>query len=59
MHTRGLSAAEADAMMAAQMPAAEKRARADYVIENGGDREHLAAQAHTVWRALARVVPRG
>ena len=36
MRDRGLSAADADAMIAAQWPAESKRARADYVIDNDG-----------------------
>ncbi len=50
---RGLSPAEADAMIAAQMPSALKRARADYIIENSGTREALAAQADALWHSLA------
>lgn len=49
---RGLSADEAMAMIAAQMPAELKRARSDYVIENVTDRAALAAQVDDVWRAL-------
>ncbi len=52
METRGLSAEEVDAMMAAQMPAEGKRRRADFVIENGGTREELAERAREV---LARI----
>jgi len=52
MHDRGLSAADADAMIAAQMPAEQKRARAHYVIENDGTREALDAQVDAVWTAL-------
>jgi dephospho-CoA kinase len=50
---RGLSPAEADAMIAAQMPSALKRARADYIIENSSSREALAAQADALWHSLA------
>ncbi len=52
MRDRGLSAAEADAMIAAQQSAAEKRARADFVIENDGSREALDARVDEVWRQL-------
>lgn len=52
MRDRGLSAAEADAMIAAQHSAEEKRARADFVIENDGTREALDAQVDEVWRQL-------
>jgi dephospho-CoA kinase len=49
---RGLSEAEARAMIRAQMPASEKRARSDYVIDNDGDRATLERAASEVWRAL-------
>ena len=52
MDTRGLSAEEVDAMMAAQMPAEHKRQRADFVIENGATRAELAERAGKV---LARI----
>jgi dephospho-CoA kinase len=42
------------AMLAAQMPAELKRARADYVIENAGTRAELEARVDAVWRALER-----
>ncbi|GJG88176.1 dephospho-CoA kinase [Gemmatimonadetes bacterium T265] len=54
---RGLRADEAMAMIAAQMPAELKRARSDYVVENTGGRDALAARVDEVWRALeARAV---
>ncbi len=52
MRDRGLSAAEADAMIAAQLPAADKRHRADYVIDNDGSRAELDAKVDAVWTAL-------
>ncbi|MBA3853652.1 MAG: dephospho-CoA kinase [Gemmatimonas sp.] len=52
MRDRGLSASDADAMIAAQMPAAEKRPRAHYIIENDSSREALAAQVDALWKAL-------
>jgi dephospho-CoA kinase len=54
VHDRGLREDEAMAMVAAQMPAELKRARADHVIENAGTREALAARVDEVWRALER-----
>lgn len=57
---RDLAPAEADRMIAAQLPAGPKRARSDYVIENDGDRDELERQAAEVWRALrARATPSG
>lgn len=56
MESRGLARAEAQAVMDAQAPAAEKRRRADFVVRNDGSREALAAQAAEVLDALRRSV---
>ena len=45
LRDRGLSAAEAEAMIAAQRPAEAKRARADWILENDGS---LAALDHAI-----------
>jgi dephospho-CoA kinase len=42
---RGLSPADADARLAAQLPIDEKARRADFVVENAGPPEALAAKA--------------
>lgn len=52
VHRRGIGAAEARRMMAAQMPAAMKRARADVVIENESDLKALRRSVERVWREL-------
>jgi dephospho-CoA kinase len=49
---RGLPADEAERLMAAQQPAAEKRARSHFVIDNDGDRASLERAARQVWTAL-------
>jgi dephospho-CoA kinase len=49
---RGLPPAEADRMMQAQRPAAAKRVRSDYVIENDGDMPALERAAARVWQSL-------
>lgn len=54
MRDRGLSHEEAVQMIAAQMPAELKRARADFVIENAGTREQLADRVREVWDAITR-----
>lgn len=51
---RGLRETEAMEMIAAQMPADLKRARADYVIDNAGTRAALQRQVDDVWGALVR-----
>lgn len=48
----GISAAEADARIAAQLSLAEKRKRADVVIENDGTIEELARHLGEAWREL-------
>lgn len=50
---RGIDEAEAMKMIAAQMPADLKRARADYVIENAGTREDLESEVDRVWQEIA------
>jgi dephospho-CoA kinase len=55
--TRQFTVAEANAMMAAQMPAAQKRPRAHHVIENDGTLEQLRERAEEVWAQVeARAV---
>lgn len=50
--SRALSPAEADRMMAAQQAPALKRARSDYIIDNGSDLPELERAAAVVWQAL-------
>jgi dephospho-CoA kinase len=49
---RALGHTEAMNMIAAQMPAELKRARADYIIENEGGVEALEKRVDEVWREL-------
>ena len=49
---RGLSAADAARLMAAQRPAAAKRPRSTHVIDNDGDIAQLERRAREVWRRL-------
>lgn len=49
---RGIEEAEAMKMIAAQMPADLKRARADLVIENAGSLEDLEAEVDRVWPSI-------
>jgi dephospho-CoA kinase len=51
---RGLSNAEADAMIAAQMPSDRKRAKSQYVIDNDGSKESLEQKARTVFDELMK-----
>lgn len=52
--TRGMDHTEAMNMIAAQMPAELKRARADYVIENVGTLEDLERDVDALWSSLQR-----
>jgi dephospho-CoA kinase len=52
VETRGLDEAEAMNMIAAQMPAELKRARADYVIENTGPMDSLRQDVDALWESL-------
>ena len=49
----GMTAEDAAALMAAQAPAERKLAAADYVIDNRGSLEDLAAGVDTLWRELS------
>ena len=49
---RGLDHETARGMIAAQMPAEEKRARSDFIIDNDGDLATLERATAKVWRAL-------
>ncbi len=50
---RGLEEPEAMDMVAAQMPAELKRARADWVIENSGSMDDLEREVDRSWDAIA------
>ncbi len=52
--TRGLEETDAMNMIAAQMPADLKRARADYVIENTGSLDDLERDVDALWSSLQR-----
>ncbi len=50
----GLTEAEAQARIDAQMPVAEKAAQADFVIDNGGTLEATLAQVDALWERWRR-----
>ncbi len=52
VNDRGLRDTEAMEMIAAQMPADLKRARADFVIDNAGTLTQLEQRVEDVWSAL-------
>jgi len=49
---RGFTRADAEARIAAQISREERRAAADFVIDNGSDLGHLEAEVDRVWTAL-------
>jgi dephospho-CoA kinase len=51
---RGLTAADARARLASQMPPAEKAARATYVIENNGTRPALEKRVRKLWNRISK-----
>lgn len=57
VHERGLAPGVARSMIEAQLPAAAKRGRADFVIENAGALAELEARAEEVWREIERRSP--
>jgi dephospho-CoA kinase len=52
--SRGMEATDAMNMIASQMPAELKRARADYVIENSGSLQDLERDVDALWSSLQR-----
>jgi dephospho-CoA kinase len=52
MRDRQLTEPDARAMIAAQLPAEQKRPFADYVIENAGSPDELASRVREVWSAI-------
>ena len=52
---RGLSEGEARRVAAAQMPAEEKRARADFVLDNDADIPTLERRAWELWKELEKM----
>lgn len=57
MRRDGLTEEQARARIAAQMPQAEKMARADYVIDNSGSPEATSEQVRRIFRKLVALPP--
>ncbi len=57
LEQRGLERADAEARMAAQATDEERRAVATHLLDNGGTREHLAAQVDALWADLEQLTP--
>ena len=54
----GMSEAKFQAILAKQMPDAEKRARADFVVDTGQGFEHARAQVRDILKQVATMTPR-
>src|SRR5258706_501503 len=54
VNNRGLEETEAMNMIAAQMPAELKRARADHCIDNNGSLDDLERDVDALWSSLQR-----
>jgi dephospho-CoA kinase len=54
----GMSAAKLDSIMSRQMPDAEKRSRADFIVDTGGDLSTTEAQVRAIIACLG-IAPRG
>jgi dephospho-CoA kinase len=52
---RGMSAGAARALVAAQMPAEAKRARAQFIIDNDSDLTSLERRAWETWKEMERL----
>jgi dephospho-CoA kinase len=52
---RGVEQARLDALLARQMPDAEKRRRADFVVDSSRGIEHARAQVHGILEAVAKM----
>ncbi|HEV8150571.1 MAG TPA: dephospho-CoA kinase [Gemmatimonadales bacterium] len=52
LRERGLSPAQADALLGLQLPAGPKRLRSHFVIDNDGSRDTLRERAWQAWRKL-------
>jgi dephospho-CoA kinase len=55
---RGLSLERLEAVLARQMPDAEKRRRADFVVDSAHGIEHARTQVRQILAAVARMPPR-
>jgi len=59
LHKRGLSRAESEARISAQASTEERRAIADWVIENDGSEDELFSEIERLWSdVLPKIVHR-
>jgi dephospho-CoA kinase len=58
MERPGMTEEKFEAILAKQMPDAEKRRRADFIVDSSGDFDHARAQVRDILRAVAKMQPR-
>lgn len=54
----GMTQEKFAAILAKQMPDAEKRRRADFIVDSSGDFDHTRAQVRDILRTVAKMQPR-
>ena len=54
----GMTEEKFEAILAKQMPDAEKRRRADFIVDSSGDFDHARAQVRDILRTVAKMQPR-
>ena len=54
----GMTEEKFAAILAKQMPDAEKRRRADFIVDSSGDFDHARAQVRDILRTVAKMQPR-
>jgi dephospho-CoA kinase len=54
----GMTEEKFNAILAKQLPDAEKRRRADFIVDSSGDFEHARAQVRDILRAVAKMTRR-
>jgi dephospho-CoA kinase len=54
----GMTAEKFASLLAKQMPDAEKRARADFIVDSSQSLDHARAQVHDILKAIAKMPPK-
>lgn len=54
----GMTEEKFEAILAKQIPDAEKRRRADFIVDSSGDFDHARAQVRDILRTVAKMQPR-
>jgi dephospho-CoA kinase len=54
----GMTEEKFSAILSKQLPDAEKRRRADFIVDSSKDYDHARAQVHDILRAVAKMTKR-